>query len=220
MSVYWYTVAFILLIVIVILLFHCELFRYMKLHYDDENDYISNYGNVDDNCYVGFKVVVSLTSTPDRIRKIKPMLKSILNQSVRVDEIALNIPYECKGKRYDIPDEILNIAKIYYTGKDYGSGTKFLSTVLREGDVGTIIILLDDDYIYGYEFIETILKESLKTPNIALYTKGAILLKPEFVKEDIIDITKSYIDDETIMKYLNVDKKKFNYFNNYRSFMM
>ena len=97
---------------------------------------------------------------------------------------------------------------IYTLGRSYGRGTKCIPTVLRETDANTLIILLDDYYIYGYDFLEKLLEEYLKNPDHCLYSRGAILLKSSFVKEDIVDITREDVSDKLLMKYITAPKIK------------
>lgn len=185
----------------------CEM-RYNKLKKSSLENYIKNYKDVK-KCTKD-KVVVSLTSTPKRIKHITPMLNSLLDQTVRVDQIVLNIP---ENDKYQVPEEYKNVCNIFTTGKDYGSGTKFIPTLLREGECGVKIILLDDDYIYGKDLIETLVKESDKHPGKSIYTgdefkaSGGILIKPEFINK----INHGKCDDKWLENNLIVDKIKINY---------
>ena len=107
------------------------------------------------------KIVISLTTIPDRIEKIKPALVSLLNQTRRVDEICINIPYKTiKGKKYTIPHWLKDLknVKIRRVEKDWGPSTKLLPTLIRE-KYNTIIIVVDDDVIYGSKIIESYTKE-------------------------------------------------------------
>ena len=106
------------------------------------------------------KVVVSLTTIPDRIGKISPTLYSILNQTVRVDEIRINIPYySMKGEKYVIPYGIKDLEniKIRRVDKDLGPATKLLPTSKYE-KYDTKIIVIDDDSVYGSCFVENLVK--------------------------------------------------------------
>lgn len=96
------------------------------------------------------RTVISLTSTPDRIGLIGPTIVSLFEQTLRVDEIALNIPLVSrKGISYDIPKWLQEstVVKIHRVEKDLGPATKVLPTLQRE-DAGTKIIVVDDDVIY------------------------------------------------------------------------
>jgi len=115
-------------------------------------DYEYKYKRKIKNC------IISLTTTPDRISKIRPILISLLDQSYAVEEIRINVPYKsCKGKEYIIPDWLnkLKSVKIYRTNKDWGPATKLIPTLL-DVKQNKKIIVVDDDVIYGYYTIETL----------------------------------------------------------------
>jgi hypothetical protein len=103
------------------------------------------------------KVIISLTTIPQRINKLRGTLASLLSQSHRVDEIYINIPpISLKGVKYVIPKWLskLNNVKINLCDKDYGPATKLLPSLIKE-DKKTIIIIVDDDIIYGFKMVET-----------------------------------------------------------------
>ena len=209
-------IIFILLLLILIVFYYYNIFRYIKIHFDSDSEYIKNYkklkkfNNTD-------RIVISLTTTPDRIQYIKPVIKSLLDQTVKVDQIVLNIPKLCKNKPYDIPEELNNMCNIFTCGKDYGQGTKFIPTILRETSSNTIIIMVDDDYIYGKNFIKTILSK-YNNKNCAICMNEAILIKPEFIDTDVIYTNKKNVNNEWIKKYIKSDKYDFEYNKNLRSF--
>lgn len=201
-------VTLVLLIVLTVLIVRHNLHRYALLHFDmTDGSYIGNYMTLNRVNY-DHKVIVSLTTTPKRIKKIKPMIKSILNQTVRIDQIALNIPKKCRGQSYEVPPELEHMVNVYTCGRDYGDGTKCIPTLLRENDSETLLILLQDNYIYGEDFIETIIEEYKQHPECCLYAKGVIVVKCGCVKEDIVDITRDQVTDKLLMKYVNAPKRK------------
>lgn len=194
-------VLIILSIVILFLMWNYNIYRYLKLHYDSDSEYINNYKYLK-KC-VDCRVVISLTTTPDRIKFIKPVIKSLLDQTVKVDQIGLNIP---NNDLYKIPKSLKEMCNIFKCGRDYGPGTKFIPTILRETSANTIIIMLDDDYIYDKNFIKKILKE-FKLKNCALYSDEAMVLKPEFIDTNILYTNKQYIDNNWIKNYIKVNQE-------------
>lgn len=212
----------VLLVIFILILYFFyiyDIIRYISLHYDsDDMKYIKNYKKL--KKYMDCRVVVSLTTTPDRIKKIKPVLKSLLDQTIKVDRIILNIPNSCNGSKYDVPEDYKNICNVYNCGRDYGPGTKFMPTILRETSANTIIIMLDDDYIYSKDFLETILNEYKKNPDCAISTNNTILIKPEFLDISVIYTTKKYIDNDWIKKYIKSNIINLEYNKNLRSFMI
>lgn len=100
------------------------------------------------------RTIITLSTIPERISLLGPTLASLLDQTVRVNEIAINVPYVSrKGIEYEIPDwlDIMsksslsvskgkkdkekkreNIIRIYRVEKDLGPATKLIPTMLRE----------------------------------------------------------------------------------------
>jgi len=157
-------ILWLLLVIFICLILTCmlysDLFRYISINNKTWNDvirldkkykYISRVPLKD-------RTVISLTTIPSRLYKIAPTLCSLLDQTKRVDEIRLNIPYKTmKGQKYKIPkvfDQMTNV-KIYRVEKDLGPSTKLLPTV-RDESPKTNIIVVDDDMIYGKRLVETL----------------------------------------------------------------
>lgn len=102
------------------------------------------------------KVVITMTTTPQRIGVIFPTLASLLDQTVRVDEICLNIPYVSrKGLKYHIPRWLTRLKSVtlHRVEIDEGPSTKLLPTLRRE-DTRTRILVFDDDNIYHSQTVE------------------------------------------------------------------
>jgi hypothetical protein len=122
---------------------------------------------------------------------MKPTLISLLDQTRRVDEICINLPRKTlKGKKYKIPEWLtrLDNIRIYRTDQDWGPSTKLIPTLKRE-NYDTIIIVVDDDVIYGSKtvqyYIDTFYKRKCRD---ALTTFGSrinerLRLEEGFVQE-------------------------------------
>jgi hypothetical protein len=197
---------------IILLLSYFGIIRYVILHFLTLEKFTNAYNTLpkaDDNS----RVVISFTTTPERISKIKPMINSLLDQTVKVDQIALNIPYSCKGRKYNIPKEYKNILNIFRSEKDYGEGGKYIPTLLREGENNTKIIYLNDNQIYGKDLIETLVDESNLNPDKIIYTKnnmnasGGVLIKPMFFNCDVINRNNKEFSD-TWLKNQNISGAK------------
>lgn len=104
--------------------------------------------------------IITLTTTPNRIGKIRTTLISLLDNSHRVEEIRLNIPYYShKGIEYVIPQWLQNLKsiKIHRIIKDWGPASKLIPTLLRyKQEKNKKIIVVDDDVIYGYYTFKTL----------------------------------------------------------------
>ncbi len=110
------------------------------------------------------KVIVSLTSFPDRIDKVWICIESILRQQVKPDRIILwlaesefkdmKIPISLlnqtkKGLEIRYCDNLLSYKKIFYTYKHHSD---------------SIIVTVDDDTIYPKYFLKKLLKRNAKYP--------------------------------------------------------
>lgn len=201
---------------VMILFSYFGITRYLSLHVKSSEDFIKEYKGLP-KASKG-RVVLSFTTTPDKIKKMKPMINSILDQTVKVDQIALVIPYKYKGKKYDVPEYIKEVANVFPSGKDYGPGTKLIPILLREKECDTTIIALNDNRVYGKDFVEVMIEESKKTPYTVLVAKGntAMLVKPEHYGCDVINRGKEKFQDEW---FTNHTKKSriINYGENYKA---
>jgi hypothetical protein len=149
----------ILIILIILIIFFLFIYNYIDAN---RYMYINSYSlfSLDHDYKYKRKIkncVISLTTTPGIISKLRPILISLLDQSYRVEEIRINVPYNsCKGEKYIIPKWLkkLKHVKIYRTIKDWGPATKLIPTLLNCKNKK--IIVVDDDVIYGYYTVETL----------------------------------------------------------------
>lgn len=133
------------------------------------------------------RIVVSMSTIPDRLKYMKPTLCSILDQNVRVHEICINIPkISRKGLKYSIPKWLseLKSITIHRVEKDEGPATKLLPTLRRESTSkskhhleSTKIIVIDDDNIYHSNTIQTLVACSMANPKCAITNYGVKLNK-------------------------------------------
>lgn len=125
-----------------------------------------HYTNDKDNRH---RVVITLSTIPERIDLLGPTIGSLLDQTVRVDEICVNVPYVSrKGIAYKIPKWLskLKSVTVHRVEKDEGPGTKLLPTLRREKlkweeayNHETKIITIDDDNIYHSSLVKSLLDE-------------------------------------------------------------
>ena len=202
-----------ILSLIITLLYYYGIIRYFMLHVKDTNVYLENYKNLD-KADKEKKVIISLSVDPNKIDKIKPMINSILDQTVRVNQIVLNLPND---KDYKIPKDYENIFTIFRCGKDYGECNKFIPTLLREENSDTIILLLDEKYVFGQDYIETMIEE-YKKDNCSIVSKGGILIIPEFFDMDIYDRDNKCLNDGWIKDCVKTQKKNINNNDTYKIF--
>lgn len=119
------------------------------------------------------RVVCSLTTVPLRLLhgRLVNTLRSLNNQTHHFDAIYLTIPQGYP----EVPSEISALCQPVYTEKDYGPLTKLVGGLLQESDPTTIIIVLDDDYIYPPTLVEKLLGKHFKYPGIAIGSTGTFI---------------------------------------------
>ncbi|HSX21136.1 MAG TPA: hypothetical protein VLG38_08465 [Gammaproteobacteria bacterium] len=124
-------------------------------------------------------IVISLTTTPHRIRELEAPLQCLAQQNIPIRQIFINIPYIFKrdNLEYKIPDwlDVYPNVTILRT-EDYGPATKILGALknapLRDD---TIIISVDDDSCYPPNLVMQLAVRAKMYPNEAIGVSGAIL---------------------------------------------
>lgn len=123
------------------------------------------------------RVVASLTTMPDRYFKIVETLKSLNNQTYKLDAIYLSLPDKSRrlGIPYpEVPKEISDLCTIVRC-TDFGPITKIIGGILSEDDPSTVIITFDDDLIYPINLVEKLMNHHKTYPNSAIGSSGMLL---------------------------------------------
>lgn len=146
------------------------------------------------------RVVISLTTIPNRIFYVKKVLYSILHQSAHFDALYFNIPNVCKknNKKYKIPLYLKIIDDkrfILNRCEDYGPITKLIPTLEKETNPDTIIIVCDDDQIWGKNTLTYFLQKQKEYPNEALSLSGFCIGKFPFYFQVINDSNSDTLVD-------------------------
>jgi hypothetical protein len=103
------------------------------------------------------RMVISLTTTPVRIRFTREMLTALADQTGEFSAILINIPYRLSrtGEAYEIPEWMSTIEKLRVNRcTDYGPATKLLGALECERDPDTLIVTVDDDVLYPTWMVE------------------------------------------------------------------
>lgn len=121
------------------------------------------------------RIVVTLTTTPARARRLRPTLRSLLDQSEPPDRVLLALPHHSRtGQPYPdvaqlrLPDGIEVVRCI-----DEGPASKILPALALEADA--LLVVADDDVIYPDDLIETLLRAHRKHPRAAVGYRGVKL---------------------------------------------
>jgi len=175
--------------------------RYYLLRFQSSESYIATYPTIRKT---ETKTTVAISTTPKRIEKIRPMINSILDQTVRVDRIILVVDQNAIDGGYTLPPYLNNIAILFPTGKDYGPGccNSMIPMLLSEKECDTTIISLLDDVIYGKDYLEMLILEGEKYKGRAIQDKKhtSIMFKPEYYDCTIINRDKGKYTDEWFLK--------------------
>ena len=207
---------------IYLLLQYFGLLRYTSMYLFSHKSYVENYTKLD-RIEKTKRVVISLTTTPEKMKHLTPVINSLLDQTVKVDLISLVVPDE---PEYEFPKNLKDSVTIFKTQQNNGCLTPLLSSLIREEESTTIIIILGDNQIYGKDFIETLLEESVNNPTSIIYMnkkdlidmKRVVLFKTEFFDSDFFDITENDDPEKWVNDYFkNHEKKKISYFENYKA---
>lgn len=197
------------------------LIRYTGLYLFSPERYIKNYKDLDKIDKTN-RTVIALTSTPEKMKNLTPVIISLLDQTVKVDLISIVVPY---GSQYKLPKNLKDAVTIFRTTRNKGDLTPILSSLIREGESNTKLIILGDNTIYGKDFIEQLIDESNKNPTkiIQVNDKNSINLKKgtvfktDFFKDDFLNIGKDDNYNKWINEYFkNFPKKRIIYSENYR----
>ena len=114
------------------------------------------------------KIIASLTTFPERINEVATTIKTIMNQTVKADEINLYLASEqFPNKEKDLPAELLKL-------KEFGLQIKWCHDIKSYKKIipalkeykNDIIITFDDDIYYEKDTIETLYNSYLKNPKV------------------------------------------------------
>lgn len=112
------------------------------------------------------KLIVSLTSFPPRMSDIHYTLYSLLNQSIKPDEVILWLAKEqFPNREADIPQKVLDLQKNGLTIKwcdDWRSYKKLVPSLLEYPD--DIIVTADDDVFYPQNWLKKLYLQHQKYP--------------------------------------------------------
>jgi hypothetical protein len=124
------------------------------------------------------RIIASLTTIPSRIARMRPALESILDQTVQVKKIELNVPYFCErtNQRYAIPDWLSELPRVeVFRTEDIGPITKIAPTLLRHrSDRGTYVWSCDDDHAYPPDQLAQLLQNHRPEIRRILAMRGGV----------------------------------------------
>lgn len=123
------------------------------------------------------RVTASLTTMPNQYDKTILTLKSLHNQTYKLDAIYLSLPEKSRRLQIEypeVPDELNKLCTVVRCN-DMGPITKLLGGLLAEQNPNTLIISFDNDMVYPDTMVENLVKNHLKYPNSAIGSAGMLL---------------------------------------------
>jgi hypothetical protein len=116
------------------------------------------------------RLVVTLTTIPERGAALIPTLRSLLDQTWPADRIVIAWPEATRsGKPYPAPPPLPEGVDLLAC-QDEGPATKLLPTLKAEPDA--VLVVVDDDVIYPVDFLETLLRAHRAERKAALGLRG------------------------------------------------
>lgn len=102
------------------------------------------------------RVVIALTTTPERVPSLVPTLLSLVEQTVQLDRILLALPERSarSGRTYAHPEMLPGQVEVLRC-EDTNPSIKLLPALLAEPDA--LVIAVDEDVIYARDFVKTLL---------------------------------------------------------------
>lgn len=167
-----WTIITSLLSLIFILASYYGYIRYLQIRIKPSSDYAEKYKYLPRASKN--RTIISFYTPEKNLDKIKPMINSILDQTVRVDQILL----PCS---YSIPEYLKTVVSPCPVMKNYGKGTAFVPVLLKEKNADTAIIVLKDGIVYGKDYIETLVTRSEQDFNTVItdQKQDGVLIRPE-----------------------------------------
>ena len=171
--------------------------RYINMYLFSTSNYANSYKTLERA--KNDKVVINININPNKNYISYAVINSLLDQTVKVDEINI-----FSDNPIILPDT-KGIVKRHKTYKNYCAA---LPCIMKETNKNTIIIFLNDNKIYGKDFIQDLIetadKDSSKNCAIScgLSKDKTILTRTGFFDIDTTNISKDYNTADFINTYL------------------
>ena len=181
------------------MLMYYDIFRMCRIKYFNENfdKYIRTYNQIPPiEGYAKLTASISLTDGNLNPNKLKPVVKSILDQTEKVNAIVVNV----FGDKIQKNPELEKVLSVFSTGKNYGSLDALIPELMREGEKQTLIACLNDKYIYGKDFLETMVDAITKNPESIIAWQDCALVKPNFFSVSALE--NPIKEDENLISWI------------------
>jgi len=184
-----------LISIIVSILVYFGIIRFIKLYMSKSTEkYIQKYTDLP---FASEKRVVIVLSVQNetQLKNILPTINSLLDQTVRVNQIFLVLP--CNTE-YNITENLNKILTVITPGKIYDDQYQDIITILqREKEKEIFIIKVSNNIIYGNEFIENAIETAESNPDSVIKdnSNSFIIIKPDLVIFDENSNFNGFVDN-------------------------
>lgn len=194
--------------IIISILSYYGITRYIKLYFIKSVDkYAEKYSSLPLASTNKRVIVVLSVENQDELKTIYPTINSLLDQTVRINQIFLVLP--CKSK-CNVPETLTKVVTVVQPGKTYDETYQDIISILqREKEKDTVIIRVSKGVVYGNDFIEHILEISESATDFVIKDKANLflLVKPNLILLDT---------DQKFISFLNNNVKDISYSENYK----
>ena len=126
------------------------------------------------------EIIISMSTIPSRISVIEPVIKSLINQTLKPDYIYINVPKKYKRFTEKIKKpsflekkEYINV-RLFHMENDYGPASKFIGTLENPNvDNEAFVCITDDDVIKHEDWLKTLYNKfiALKQTSICSFVE-------------------------------------------------
>jgi hypothetical protein len=159
-----------------------------------------------------FRVFGTCTTIPTRYKELEMTLKSIKEQSLKLEKVFLALPKECARLKmvYKEPSEqIKQEVEILRPEKDYGPLTKLYGALVGIKDPEAYIFSFDDDIHYPKNYLEKLVKFSKEHPDSVVSGSGINLKYGVFLSSVHTNLEKVSYLANPLRRQLGKQGKKF-----------
>jgi hypothetical protein len=213
-----------ILSIIFSILSYYGLIRYFSIYFTSLEKYANIYKSSSDITIDNIKKIVvtftlskeqiiSLNTSNYELVKLENTIKSLLDQTKKIDMIVINIPKNDIINK-SIHKRLSNFVSIFYINKNLTYGNSLIPTLKRESENNTVIISIPSTYIiYGKDFIETIVDNFVNNKKSIRCNSNILLVTPSMFNDSILNIENTNINwiDNYINNYYDI-----NYSENYK----
>jgi hypothetical protein len=170
-----------LISIVVSILVYFGIMRYIKLYMSKTVDkYVEKYTDLPFASEKRVVVVLSVQNE-DELKSIIPTVNSLLDQTVRVNQLFLVLPIDSD---FEVPENLTKVLSVVKPGKVYDDKYQDIISILqREKEKDTFIIKVSNGIIYGNEFIENVIETSEANPDSVIKDSSNSFL---LVKSDLV----------------------------------